>query len=171
MTDETEPAQARIDPVEEADPRASLEAVRKEKDELLSRLKYLQADFENHRKRAAKDSEAIVRFAHEALLGRLLPVLDEFDAALPRLEGTTADGLRMVRANLWKVLQEAGLQEIPAEGTVFDPFVHECVEQVVDPNLKNGTVREVVQKGYRLHERVLRPAHVIVVKNGGEGNG
>ncbi|HEY7589334.1 MAG TPA: nucleotide exchange factor GrpE [Thermoplasmata archaeon] len=148
-----------------------LETVRKEKEELFSRLQYLQADFENFRKRTARETEATLKFAHEVLVAHLLPVLDDFDAALGSLEGETAKGIRMVHDNLVKALGDAGLQEIPAAGQTFDPYVHECVQQVPDGELPDGAVKEVVRKGYRFLDHVLRPAQVIVVKNGGESNG
>jgi len=153
---------------EVTDLRQELEAARKEKAELFQKLQYLQADFENFRKRTAREAETLVKFAHEALVARLLPVLDDFDAALANVTGDAAKGIRMVHDNLVKALKEAGLQEIPAQGQVFDPYLHECVQQVPDAGLPDGTVREVVRKGYRLQDRVLRPAQVIVVKNGGE---
>ncbi len=64
-----------------------------------------------------------------------------------------------------------GLQEIPAKGQVFDPYEMDCIEQVPDPEMKDGTVKAVVRKGYRLLDHVLRPTQVIVVKNRGETNG
>ena len=148
-----------------------LVALRKQNEDLLTRLKYLQADFENYKKRAARESEAVTKFAHELLLARILPVLDGFDAAMAHLDGQAAEGVRMVHENLRKVLQEVGLQEIPAEGQPFDPYLHDCVQQVADPEGTDGIVKEVVRKGYRVYERVLRPAQVIVVKNGGENHG
>ncbi len=166
--------------VDEAAPREApkalgleeqLEVVRKEKEDLFRRLQYLQADFENFRKRTARDTEAILKFAHEALVARLLPVLDDFDAALPNLKGDAAEGVRMVYGKLLRALQDAGLQEIPANGETFDPYLHDCVQQVPDGGLADGTVKEVVRKGYRFQDHVLRPAQVIVVKNRGESNG
>ena len=148
-----------------------LEAARREKEELFQRLQYLQADFENFRKRTARDTETILKFAHEALVARLLPVLDDFDAALAGVGGDSAKGLRMVYDNLVKALREAGLQEIPSEGQAFDPYVHDAVQRVPDPELEDGTVKEVVRKGYRLQDRILRPAQVVVVKNEGEAHG
>lgn len=153
------------------DPQADLEASRREAEELLTKLKYLQAEFENYRKRVARDTESFVKFAHERLVSLLLPILDELDAAVEKTEGPAAGGLRMVRDNFVKTLGEVGVRPIPAQGLPFDPYVHECVERVADPASPDGVVKAVVQKGYRLHERVLRPAQVIVVNNGGEGNG
>ena len=147
---------------------SELEAERKKAEELLTRLKYLQADFENYRKRVARETEAVVKLANETLLMRLIPVLDDIDAALAHLDGEASKGVRMVRENLFRALGATGLQEIPAEGAPFDPYVHDCLQQVPDPELEDGTVKEVVRKGYRLPDRVLRPAQVIVVKNGGE---
>lgn len=149
-------------------PLAELEAERKRSEELLNRLKYAQADLENYRKRVARETEAFVRLANEALLARLIPVLDDLDAALAHLDGEASKGVQMVRANFLSALAAAGLEEIPAAGMAFDPYVHDCVQQVPDPELKDGSVKEVVRKGYRVPDRILRPAQVIVVSNRGE---
>jgi molecular chaperone GrpE len=149
-------------------PLADLEAERKKSEDLLTRLKYAQADLENYRKRVSRETEAILKLANEALLVRLIPVLDDLEAALTHLDGEASKGVQMVHANLFKALAAAGLEEIPAAGLVFDPYVHDCVEQVPDKELEDGTVKEVVRKGYRLPDRILRPAQVIVVKNGSE---
>src|SRR5437660_12049526 len=92
------------------------EALRTENEQLLTKLKYLQAEFENYRKRAARDAEIVVKFAHEALLAPLLPILHEMDAAVDALQGGAGNGIRMVRYNLTKALREAGLEGIPAFG-------------------------------------------------------
>jgi len=154
-----------------AAPHDELAELRRQNEELLTKLKYLQAEFENYRKRVDRDAATVVKFAHELLLSRLLPVVDEVDAAVGALEGKAGEGVRMVRDNLVKVLQEVGLQEIPAKGQVFDPYEMDCIEQVPDPEMKDGTVKAVVRKGYRLLDHVLRPTQVIVVKNRGETNG
>jgi molecular chaperone GrpE len=163
------------EPAQEKQPEpeapSELEAERKRNEELTSRLKYLQADFENYRKRVSRETEAVVKFANEALLARLLPVLDDFDAALAHLDGEAVKGVRMVRDNLWKALHAAGLEEIPAQGQRFDPYVHDCLQQVPDADLEDEVVKEVVRKGYRLPDRILRPAQVIVVNNRGETHG
>jgi molecular chaperone GrpE len=150
---------------------SELEAERKRNEELLSRLKYLQAEFENYRKRVTRETETVVRFANEALLARLLPVLDDFDAALAHLNGEESKGVRMVRDNVLKALRDAGLEEIPAEGQMFDPYVHDCIQQVPDPEREDGLVKEVVRRGYRVQDHILRPAQVIVVNNRGETHG
>jgi len=161
MVDET-PAVAKEEEAED---------LRPENEDLLTKLKYLQAEFENYRKRAERDAEIVIKFAHEALLARLLPVLDEMDAADAALQGDAGKGVRMVRDNLIKALREAGLQEIPALGMPFDPYLMDAVQQVSEKDSKDGFVKEVVRKGYRLHDRILRPAQVIVVRNQGDTNG
>ncbi len=182
MTNEpTETKPEAAEPGEEAPPPAEtpavttetseLEAERKRNEELLSRLRYLQADFENYRKRVSRETEAVVKFANEALLARLLPVLDDFDAALAHLNGEESKGVRMVHDNMLKALGDAGLEEIPAEGQKFDPYVHDCVQQAPDPDREDGLVKEVVRKGYRVQDHILRPAQVTVVNNRGETHG
>jgi molecular chaperone GrpE len=166
---ESEVSKAESLPAKETE--AEVESLRKERDELLTRMKYLQADFENYRKRIAREAEAFAKFAHEDLLARLLPVLDEFDAALAHLDGPAREGTAMVRDDLVKALRDVGLEEIPAQGQAFDPYLHDCVERVPDSKAKDGLVKEVVRKGYRLRDRVLRPAQVVVVKNQGDTNG
>jgi len=169
MSDELE--RPSVEETQEKKAPTELEAARRENDELLTKLKYVQAEYENFRKQVARETEALLKFANEALVARLLPVLDDLDAALANLEGDSAKGVRMVHENLRKVLGDAGLEEIPAKGLAFDPYVHDCLQQVPDAGLPEGIVKEVVRKGYRLQDRVLRPAQVIVVKNGGESNG
>ena len=171
MNEKAPAIQDRDEAHDESTPRDELAELRRQNEDLLTKLKYLQAEFENYRKRVDRDAEMVVKFAHELLLSRLLPVLDEMDAAVVALEGKAGEGVRMVRDNLVKVLQEVGLQEIPSKGRVFDPYEMDCIEQVPDPEMKDGAVKSVVRKGYRLHDRVLRPAQVIVVKNRGETNG
>ena len=161
------PAVSEQAPTETGAP-SELEVERKRNEELLNRLKYLQADFENYRKRVSRETEAVIKLANEALVVRIMPVLDDFDAALAHLDGEASKGVRMVRDNLWKALCAAGLEEIPAVGQKFDPYVHECLERVPAPDLEDGNVKEVVRKGYRLQDRILRPAQVIVVRNGSE---
>src|SRR2546428_4819376 len=171
LQDEDEAQDATVPESAESTPRDEFAELRRQNEELLTKLKYLQAEFENYRKRVDRDAATVVKFAHELLLSRLLPIVDEMDAAAALLEGKAGEGVRMVRDNLVKVLQEVGLQEIPAKGRVFDPYEMDCLEQLPDPEVKDGTVKAVVRKGYRLHDRVLRPAQVLVVQNRGGTNG
>jgi len=171
MAEKTPTMESEENPAPGEPPADELAELRRQNEELLTRLKYLQAEFENYRKRADRDGQTLLRFAHEALLARLLPVVDEMDAAVAALGGKAADGVRMVRDNLAKALNEAGLQEILAIGVPFDPYLMDAVQQVPDKDSKEGVVKEVVRKGYRYHDRILRPAQVVVVDNGGESDG
>jgi len=138
-------------------------------EELLTRLMYLQAEFENYQKRALRERQDIVANAQEGLLRSLLPVLDDFDKAI-EIVGEGDSGLKLLHAKLLKVLEDSGLTEIPAKGQKFDPFLHDAVEFANDESLEHGTIKEVIRKGYRCNMKVLRPSLVVVVKNEGEKN-
>jgi len=146
--------------------RAELDAARQRADDLLDRLKRAQADYENLRKRSAREMDEVRAVANGALLTSLLPVLDDFDHAIAALSGEEGAGVRMLHANLWRALVEAGLDVLEPTGQPFDPYAHEVVGQANDEALSDGTVKEVVQKGYRYRSELLRPAKVIVVKRG-----
>jgi molecular chaperone GrpE len=134
--------------------------------ELLTRLKYLQADLENSQKRAEKERSEYTRYANALLISHLLPILDQFDLALrpPSDAGKDfVEGMRMIRDNLLEVLRSEGLEEIPVDGA-FDPYIHEAVGDVEAKGKDEGTIVEVVRRGYRLGPRVLRPAQVVVAR-------
>jgi molecular chaperone GrpE len=139
----------------------------KERDEYLDDLKRLAADFENYRKRAARDQESLVARAHERLVKELLPVLDDLERTLEAAEqhdeAKLVDGVRLVREALRQSLEREGLVEIEAEGR-FDPHVHEALLAQPAEGREQGDVLAVVQKGYRLGDKVLRPARVVVAE-------
>jgi molecular chaperone GrpE len=141
-----------------------LAALEAERDEHLNDLKRVAAEFENYRKRVLRDQESLVARAHERLVKELLPVLDDLERALAAAEeheeATLEEGVRLVHRELADALAREGLAEIETNG-VFDPHVHEALlSQPSDQDV--GSVLEVVQKGYRLGDRVLRPARVVV---------
>jgi len=149
---------------------AALEA---ERDSHLDDLKRVAADFENYRKRVARDQASLVARAHERLLKELLPVLDDLERALAAAEdheeAKLEDGVRLVHQELAAALQREGLAEIETNGR-FDPHVHEALlSQPSDA--EEGSVLEVVQKGYRLGDRVVRPARVVVAAAPAEADG
>jgi molecular chaperone GrpE len=130
------------------------------------------ADFENFRKRTARERQDAVKFANESLLQKLIPVMDNFDmaiaAAATAQEGTAQSlqtGVNMILSQLRSTLTEAGLEEIDATGKPFDPNFHEAVSQQETSDVPEGHVMQQLRKGYRLRERLLRPATVIVAKN------
>jgi molecular chaperone GrpE len=141
---------------------AALEA---ERDERLDDLKRLAADFENYRKRVARDQESLVARAHERLVKELLPVLDDLERALAAAEehqeAQLEEGVRLVHRELAAALEREGLAEIETNGH-FDPHVHEALLSQPSSDQAEGTVIEVAQKGYRLGDRVVRPARVVV---------
>ena len=134
------------------------------RDEYLGNLQRLAADFDNYRKRVAREQESLVARAHERLVKELIPVLDDLERALAAAEeheeAKLEEGVRLVHEELKSALKREGLAEIETNGR-FDPHVHEALlSQPSDA--EEGSVLEVVQKGYRLGDRVVRPARVVV---------
>ncbi len=141
-----------------------LAAVEAERDDYLDQLKRVAAEFDNYRKRAARDQENLVARAHERLMKAMLPVVDDLERALVAAadheEAQLEDGVRLVARELATALKREGLEEIPTDGK-FDPHVHEAL--LSQPSeAAEGDVIEVLQKGYRLGDHVLRPARVVV---------
>ncbi len=141
-------------------------------DEHWDRLLRQTAEFENFKKRAARERQDAIRFANESLLGRLIPVLDNFEMALTAANQAgenSADSLKtgvdMIAGQLKSVIIEAGLEEIDAAGKPFDPNLHEAVSQQETADIPEGHVLLQLRKGYKLKERLIRPATVIVAKN------
>ncbi|MGH3082318.1 MAG: nucleotide exchange factor GrpE, partial [Gaiellaceae bacterium] len=148
--------------LEETEARLA-EAVGK-RDEYLNDLRRVAADFENYRKRAARDQENLIARAHERLVKELLPVLDDLERALEAAEAheeaKLEEGVALVTRSFADVLRKEGLEEVPTEGK-FDPHVHEAL--LSQPSeAEEGAVIEVLQKGYRLGDRVIRPARVVI---------
>ena len=128
------------------------------------------ADMENFKKRAARERQDAIKFANEALLERIIPVLDNFDAALAAANApdtsvqSLQSGVNMIQQQLKSAMSEAGLEEIDATGKPFDPNIHEAISQQESDEVPEGQVVQQVRKGYKLRERLLRPASVIVAK-------
>lgn len=137
------------------------------RDEYLRDLQRLAADFDNYRKRALRDQEALAARAHERLVKELLPILDDLERALDAAdvhdEATVVEGVRLVQRALLASLEREGLAEIEADGA-FDPHVHEALLTQSGEGAEPGSVLQVVQKGYRLGDKVLRPARVVVAE-------
>jgi molecular chaperone GrpE len=138
-----------------------------ERDEYLDLAQRVQADFENYRKRALRDQERLVAHAHERLVNELLPVLDDLgrslEAAERHEEAALVEGVRLVERSLRQALEKEGLVEIETDGE-FDPHVHEAVLAQAREGAEPGAVVEVLQKGYCLGGKVVRPARVIVAE-------
>jgi len=141
-----------------------LEALRAENEELIDTLQRLKAEFDNYRKRAARDQESLVARAGERIVKELLPVLDDLERALEAAESheeaKLEEGVKLVHRQLEQILEREGLAPVETDGK-FDPNVHEAL--LTQPSASDeGSVIEVLQKGYRLGDRVLRPARVVV---------
>ena len=135
------------------------------------RLLRISADFDNYKKRATRERQDATRYANENLLAKLIPILDNLEMALATPSGAqtnTGDALKtgvsMVYNQLRSVLSEVGLEEIDATGQPFDPNLHEAVSQQAAADVPEGHVLQQIRKGYKLKERLIRPASVVVAK-------
>jgi molecular chaperone GrpE len=150
---------------------AELESARREAAEHLDTAQRLQAEFDNYRKRVARDQQDAIKRAGERIISELLPALDNLDRALSHAEaagerGELVSGVRMVLNQVLDVFAKEGVEVIDPAGAPFDFHEHQAVAQVEDPSVPEGTVVEVYQRGYRMHGRVLRPASVAVSTGG-----
>jgi molecular chaperone GrpE len=147
------------DVVEEPEPVDELAEARKERDEYLDALQRLKAEFDNYRKRVARDQQELAARAHERLVKELVPILDDLERALAH-EGDLDEGIRLIHRQFSDALAKEGLTEVATEGK-FDPHTQEALlSQPSDA--EEGDVIQVLQKGYRLGDRVLRPARVVI---------
>ncbi len=128
------------------------------------------ADFENFRKRSEREKQDFFKYAMGTTIKELLPVLDNFDRALEHAEEGDEfhKGVLLIYKQLWDVLQRHGLKAIDESGVRFDPNIHEAVVREEDPSVPNHTVTAILQKGYFLHDRLLRPALAKVAVGGEE---
>jgi molecular chaperone GrpE len=170
------PASDETDPVgtaparekQDAVPQSELQRLKAERDALVDRLARLQADFENARKRAAKEQQDFREYAAADAIKALLPALDSFERAmtvpatqLSELRG----GVELIYKQLHDALTKIGVQAVPAKGETFDPRVHEAIEMVDTDQAPDHQVIEELQRGYKLKDRLLRPAMVKVANN------
>src|ERR1035437_8703166 len=165
---ETPPsADAELTPeqIEELKPRAA------KADENWDRLLRTTADFDNFKKRAAREKIESAQYATFSLLQKVLPVLDNFEMALAAAQATKESkndslqsGVVMIQQQLKSVLVETGLEEIDAAGKPFDPNFHEAVSEQESADVADGNVLQQLRKGYKFKDRLLRPATVVVAK-------
>lgn len=153
--------------VEKSATGAELEKLKREREELIDRLARLQAEFENARKRATREQQEFRDFALADAVKSLLPILDSFDRALAQ---STKDkelhsGVELIQKQLKDALGKLGLQLIPALGLPFDPHLHQAIEMVDTDEVADHHVVEELQRGYKMKERLLRPAMVRVARN------
>ncbi len=177
MSDETkqtatDPAQAPADPAPATPTElGELRAKAAKADEHWDRLLRQAADFENFKKRAARDRQDAIRYANESLLAKLIPILDNFEMAMTAAHNAqtgSADALKtgvaMIQNQFKAALVEAGLEELDATGKPFDPNWQEAVSHQESAAVAEGQVLQQLRKGYKFRDRLLRPATVVVAK-------
>ena len=174
-TDATQSPPADVPVVAELTPEQLqvLKARAAKADEHWDRLLRTAADLDNFKKRAARERIEAAQYANATLLLKLLPVLDHFEMAQANAPATEAApggiaslqaGIAMIQQQLKGVLAETGLEEIDASGKPFDPMLHEAVSQLETDDAPEGQVVQQIRKGYKLRDRLLRPAAVVVAK-------
>jgi molecular chaperone GrpE len=150
---------------EEAEAEDPLARVQRERDEYLDLARRSQADFENYRKRAAREATVAGERAKSGLVRELLPVVDNLERALTSAEASEqhlAEGVRLVHSELIAVLERNGVKQFDPSGERFDPGEHEALSMRPQDGAESGVVIDVVEKGYRANGTVLRPARVVV---------
>jgi molecular chaperone GrpE len=153
---------------------ADLQAKAAKADENWEKYVRISADFDNYKKRALRERQDAIKYANEALLEKLLPIVDNFEAALSAAnstqagQGTNVDSLRMgiqmIYTQLKNYLADAGVEEIDALNKPFDPNLHEAVSQEASADSPEGQVLRQMRKGYRYRDRLIRPSMVVVAK-------
>lgn len=157
--------------MEETPDMDALKAEAAKAKEYWDKLLRTTADFDNYKKRAARERQDAVKFANEGIIGTLIPIMDNFEMALTAMAGaqdpaiqSLQSGVSMIHQQLKKALADAGLEEVDAANQPFDPNFHEAVSQQESADVPEGHVMQQLRKGYKLRERLLRPATVVVAK-------
>lgn len=150
--------------IKEEEANVVIDDKQKELDDLTDRYKRILAEFENFKKRSAKERDFLYASVLSDIVTKLLPVMDNLENATNAQTEDTAykEGVSLVLKQFQDVLTSLGVKEIETVGTTFDPEVHEAVSSVVDENLGEKVVKEVLRKGYQIGTRVIRHAMVVV---------
>ncbi|MEI7733042.1 MAG: nucleotide exchange factor GrpE [Verrucomicrobiota bacterium] len=150
---------------------AELQSKAAKADDHWDRLVRIAADLDNYKKRAAREKQEAIKFANESILQKLIPVLDNFDMAVTATQNSHDAAVQSLQSGVLMILQQfkaalndAGLEEIDASGKAFDPNLHEAVSQQETESVPDGHVVQQLRKGYKLKDRLLRPATVIVAR-------
>ena len=152
----------------------NLAEAQKQIDELNARMLRLTADYDNYRKRAQREKNDVRQYANQDLLEKLLPVLDNFETAITAVKDadpSIRDGVQMIYDQLIGVLEAEGVESIDAMGKQFDPNLHEALSQEESTEVEEGKVMQQVQRGFRLNDRLVRAARVVVAKAPEESTG
>ena len=138
-------------------------------DQSMELLQRVQADFINFRRRANEEREEMQKYANSRLILKLIPVMDDFNLAIDHVSGSEAsapwlEGVRLIQRKLFSLLESEKVAKIEAEGKEFDPFEHEAMAYQESADQPEGHVLSVVRDGYKLHDRVIRPALVVLAE-------
>jgi len=147
---------------------SEVQKLRVERDTLIDRLARLQAEFENARKRTAREQQDFREYAMADAVKALLPILDSFERALQTGSAERSEfrsGVELIYKQLQDALSKLGLRAIPAKGELFDPHLHEAIEMVDTTEAADHQILEELQRGYKLKDRLLRPSMVRVARN------
>ncbi|MDB6041009.1 MAG: nucleotide exchange factor GrpE [Verrucomicrobiales bacterium] len=175
MTEDTTPAPemgASVDAEQSSDGLnlEELKAKAAKSDEHWDRVVRMTADFDNYKKRAAREKQDAIKYANESLLEKLIPILDNFEAAITAASGAAGNsdslktGVQMIHSQLKAAMTDSGLEEIDARNQQFDPNWHEAVSQQENAEVPEGQVIQQLRKGYKLRDRLVRPATVIIAR-------
>ena len=164
------PAAPAVDTAAAAAQAEKIAALEAERDDLRNRMMRSAADLENYRKRTLREKDEMRKYGIDRVVLELLPVLDNLDRALEHADKsedstTIVDGVRMVQRQFVTALEKHGVKGFDSRGEAFDPQLHEAIQQVETTDHPNGTVMDEYQRGYYLHDRLIRPAMVVVARN------
>ncbi len=148
---------------------AKISELQNKAEEYLDQWRRTAADFANYRKRVEKEQAEQTKYANASLIARLLPILDDFERAFQTLPShlsklTWLDGIFLIHRKFQYILEQEGLKPIQTEGQFFDPYYHEAIAYEETDHYEDGQIIGEIQKGYMLHDRVLRPALVKVAR-------
>jgi len=165
--EEAAPGTVEARAAEVAGENAEIQRLKAERDALLDRIARMQADFENARKRAARELQDYREYALADAMRDLLPVLDSFERALKTSasEKDLRGGIELIHKQLEDALTKLGMRPVPTQGEAFDPRFHEAIEMVETTAAPDHQILEELQRGYKLKDRLLRPAMVKVARN------
>ena len=178
IVEEKSEAPAEEETIQESDQGISkmqeeLETARAENTAAADMMLRLAAEMDNYKKRVDKDRQSLIKFGCQGLVQELLPIMDNFQRAIQSADQSRDfdsffEGVEMIFKQMYDALERKGIKSIDAVGETFDPNIHEAVMQVTSEEYPENTVVEELQKGYMLHDRVIRPSMVAVSKGSGE---
>jgi len=152
-----------------ADTSSEIQKLQEQADKFKNEYLYLRAEFENYKRNAIKERADLLKYGPERLVRDLLEVADNFERALstqvtPETLGTFKQGVEMTASDLKNLLQRHHVVEVPTEGAAFDPAIHEALSSEPTDRVAPGHISKVFKKAYKLHDKVIRPAQVVVAK-------